>query len=63
LLIGLDLGPNLVITGSLSAIFWMRVARTEGARPSALTYSKVGLVLVPLSVTAALLALSAFSGS
>ncbi len=60
LLIGLDLGPNLVITGSLSAIFWMRVARAERARPSALTYSKVGLVLVPLSVTASLLALSAF---
>ena len=60
LLIGLDLGPNLVITGSLSAIFWMRVARSERARPSALTYSKVGLVLVPLSVTASLVALSAF---
>ena len=63
LLIGLDLGPNLVITGSLAAIFWMRVARTEGAGPSALTYSKVGLVLVPLSVTAALVALSVFSGT
>jgi Na+/H+ antiporter NhaD/arsenite permease-like protein len=63
LLIGLDLGPNLVITGSLSAIFWMGVARAERARPSALTYSKVGLVLVPLSVTASLLALSAFSGA
>jgi arsenical pump membrane protein len=62
LLIGLDLGPNLVITGSLSAIFWMRVARAERARPSALTYSKVGVVLVPLSVAASLLALSAFSG-
>ena len=62
LLIGLDLGPNLVITGSLSAIFWMRVARAEKAEPSAWTYTKVGLVLVPLSVTASLLALSAFSG-
>jgi arsenical pump membrane protein len=62
LLIGLDLGPNLVITGSLSAIFWMRVARSEQAAPSARTYTKVGLILVPLSVTASLLALSGFSG-
>ena len=62
LLIGLDLGPNLVITGSLSAIFWMRVARSEQATPSARTYTTVGLVLVPLSVAASLLALSAFSG-
>jgi arsenical pump membrane protein len=62
LLIGLDLGPNLVITGSLSAIFWMRVARSVRATPSARTYTKVGLVLVPLSVTASLLALSVLSG-
>ncbi len=62
LLIGLDLGPNLVITGSLSAIFWMRVARSERATPSARTYTKVGLVLVPLSVAASLVALNAFSG-
>jgi arsenical pump membrane protein len=61
LLVGLDLGPNLVVTGSLSAIFWLRVAKAEGARPSARTYSAVGLVLVPLSVMAALAALALVS--
>ena len=61
LLVGLDLGPNLVVTGALSAILWLRVARAEHARPSALTYSKVGIVLVPVSMTAALLALQ-FAG-
>lgn len=60
LLIGLDLGPNLVIVGALSAILWLRVARAEGATPSAVTYSKVGLVLVPLTMTMALLALRLF---
>jgi arsenical pump membrane protein len=60
LLVGLDLGPNLVVTGALSAILWMRVARREGAEPSALTYSKVGALLVPASMTAALLALQLF---
>lgn len=58
LLVGLDLGPNLVVTGALSAILWLRVARSEHAKPSAVTYSKVGIVLVPLSMSAALLALS-----
>ena len=55
LLIGLDLGPNLVVTGSLSAIFWLQVAKREGANPSVRTYSAVGIVLVPLSIMAALL--------
>lgn len=56
LLIGLNLGPNLAITGALSALLWMRVARGAGARPSALTYSRVGLFLVPASIGASLLA-------
>jgi arsenical pump membrane protein len=63
LLIGLDLGPNLVVTGALSAILWMRVARREGASPSALTYSKVGLVLAPLTIAAALGGLHLVVGS
>lgn len=57
LLIGLNLGPNLALTGSLSAILWMRVARAAGARPSAATYSRLGLILVPCSIAAALSAL------
>ena len=58
LLVGLNLGPNLAVTGSLSAFLWLRVARTLDARPSARRYSALGLVLVPLSVAAALLALN-----
>jgi arsenical pump membrane protein len=56
LLLGLDLGPNLAVTGSLSGILWLRVARRHGARPSALRYTLLGLALVPLSLAAALLA-------
>lgn len=56
-LIGLNLGPNLAVTGSLSALLWLRVARGLGARPSARTYSLLGLVLVPLSLGAAIGAL------
>jgi len=61
LLIGLNLGPNLALTGSLSAILWMRVARAPGARPSALTYSRLGLLLVPCSIAAALSVLTLFA--
>ena len=63
LLVGLDLGPNLVVTGALSAILWMRVARREEAQPSALTYSRVGIVLVPVSMAASLLALQIFGST
>jgi arsenical pump membrane protein len=56
LLIGLDIGPNLAVTGSLSAVIWWQAARAAGARPSALRYSLVGIVLVPLTIAAALAA-------
>jgi arsenical pump membrane protein len=55
LLLGLDLGPNLAVTGSLSAVLWLQVSRAHGARPSVLRYSLLGLVLVPLTLAAALL--------
>jgi arsenical pump membrane protein len=48
LLLGLDLGPSLAVTGSLSALLWLQVARTAGARPSIVRESLLGLVLVPL---------------
>ncbi|HVY46298.1 MAG TPA: hypothetical protein VHB21_10490, partial [Minicystis sp.] len=56
LLVGLNLGPNLAVSGALSAVLWLRVARTADAEPSAKTYSKLGVVLVPLSMAAALAA-------
>jgi arsenical pump membrane protein len=55
LLLGLDLGPNLAVTGSLSALFWLQVARATGARPSILRYSLLGAVLVPATLVASLL--------
>lgn len=57
LLIGLDLGPNLAVTGALSAVLWLQVARNIGARPSVARYSAAGLLIVPVSMALALLAL------
>jgi arsenical pump membrane protein len=60
LLLGLDLGPNLAVTGSLSAVLWLQVARANGARPSVVRYSVFGLALAPVSLTLALLAATRF---
>ncbi|MEO8897922.1 MAG: SLC13 family permease [Candidatus Dormibacter sp.] len=56
LLFGLNIGPNLAVTGSLSALLWWQAARSVGARPSAMRYSAVGMVLAPLTIAAALAA-------
>ena len=58
LLIGLNLGPNLAVTGSLSAYLWFQSARRVGARPSFTRLSMLGLAVVPLTVAAALGALA-----
>jgi arsenical pump membrane protein len=54
LLIGLNVGPSLAVTGALSALLWFRAARGVEARPSAREFSKRGLVLTPLALVAAL---------
>jgi arsenical pump membrane protein len=45
------------VTGSLSAFLWLRVARSVDAAPSPRTYTRIGAVLVPLSLAAAVAAL------
>jgi arsenical pump membrane protein len=59
LLLGLDLGPNLAVTGSLSALLWLHAARSVDARASITTYTRLGLLLGPLTLTATLAALLA----
>jgi arsenical pump membrane protein len=62
ILVGLNLGPNLFVSGSLAWFLWLRVARTSGARPSIARAARIGAVVVPLSMAAALGAL-ALAGS
>ena len=54
LLVGLNLGPNLFVTGSLAWILWLRAARNAGVRPSIAKASRLGVLAVPLSMAAAL---------
>jgi arsenical pump membrane protein len=58
LLIGLNLGPNLFVTGSLAWLLWLRTARAAGAKPSIAKASRIGAVAVPLSMAAALAVLA-----
>jgi arsenical pump membrane protein len=51
--VGLDIGPNLFVTGSLAWILWLRAARGAGARPSVARASVLGVLSVPLSMAAA----------
>jgi arsenical pump membrane protein len=57
LLIGLNVGPNLAVTGSLSAFLWLQTARAAGARPSIRTFSKLGVVVAPVGMIGALAAI------
>jgi arsenical pump membrane protein len=53
LLIGLNVGPNLFVTGSLAWILWLRAAKAAGGRPDVRRASLLGLASVPLAIAAA----------
>jgi len=54
LLVGLNVGPNLFVTGSLAWILWLRTARAAGSKPSIRRASLLGLATAPLSIAGAL---------
>lgn len=60
-LIGVDLGPNLSVTGSLATILWLTALRREGYAVGALSFLRIGVVVMPpalvLAIAAALLSL------
>ncbi|WP_341316144.1 arsenic transporter [Paraburkholderia sp. IMGN_8] len=56
LLIGVDLGPNLSITGSLATILWLNAIRREGEDVSFMKFLKVGAVVMLPALALALAA-------
>lgn len=56
LLIGVDLGPNLSVTGSLATVLWLAVIRREGEDVSAWRFLKTGLAVMPPALILALAA-------
>jgi len=53
-LIGVDLGPNLSITGSLATILWLIALRKEGLHVSFWDFLKMGAVAMPVALLASL---------
>ena len=58
ILIGVDLGPNLSVTGSLATILWLIVLRREGEHVSAWQFLKLGLIVMPPALLLSLAALA-----
>lgn len=55
--IGIDLGPNLSLTGSLATLLWLVAIRREGENVTAWQFLRVGAVAMPLALAGALGAL------
>jgi arsenical pump membrane protein len=60
LLIGVDLGPNLSVTGSLATILWLSALRRDGFHVSAWRFLKLGLLVMPPSLLLAIAGAFAF---
>jgi len=53
-LIGVDLGPNLSVSGSLATILWLIALRREKLHVSYWTFLRVGAIAMPVALLAAL---------
>jgi arsenical pump membrane protein len=56
-LIGVNIGPNLTYVGSLATLLWRRVLREHDSEPALGAFTKLGLMTVPATLVAAVLAL------
>jgi arsenical pump membrane protein len=56
MLIGVDLGPNLSVTGSLATILWLVALRREKIDVTAWRFLKIGVLVTPPALVAALAA-------
>ena len=57
ILIGVDLGPNLSVTGSLATILWLIALRREKVVITAWEFFKIGIIAMPVALIASLLVL------
>jgi arsenical pump membrane protein len=60
-LIGIDLGPNLSVSGSLATILWLIALRREGEHVTAWEFLKAGALVMPPALLLASLALLALA--
>ena len=55
--IGIDLGPNLSVTGSLATMRWLIAIRREGENVTARQFLRIGAAAMPVALALALAAL------
>jgi arsenical pump membrane protein len=60
ILVGVDLGPNLSVTGSLATILWLSALRREGLNVGAWSFLKLGALVMPPALVLALAGLFIF---
>ena len=60
-LIGVDLGPNLSVTGSLATVLWLIALRREGEPVTGWQFLKVGFLVMPPALLLATLVVSLLS--
>lgn len=60
-LIGVNLGPNLSVTGSLATILWLSALRREGLTVSVGAFLKIGFVVMPPALLLAIATSMAFA--
>jgi arsenical pump membrane protein len=61
ILVGIDLGPNLSVTGSLATILWLIAIRKQGLNVSAWKFLKAGCIVMPPALALATIAVAIFS--
>ncbi|MBD5655854.1 MAG: arsenic transporter [Candidatus Eremiobacteraeota bacterium] len=61
--VGIDLGPNFSVTGSLATVLWMTILRREGLTISAGAFLRIGAAITPLALGLALAGICATSRS
>ncbi len=54
MLIGVDLGPNLSVTGSLATILWLVALRRQAIEVTTWRFLQLGLIAMPPALIAAL---------
>lgn len=60
-LLGINLGPNLSITGSLATILWLDALQRENVQVTGGQFLRVGAILMPCALIVAVLALLAIA--
>lgn len=63
ILLGVNLGPNATYVGSLATLLWRRVLAGRGLTTTLREFLRLGMLTVPLSLVASVVALWLMSGS